>query len=196
MMEKDNKAYAIPFLETVGFTFEELQLFYKHMQVVVKQKNEALLQAGEEETQFRFLHKGLARQYYVHEGREINVQFFQPNDIVCAFSSYTAHEPSAYSIKALEPSTFLCFNRAQMDLLISQGLKHTAFGKKLMTHLFLQKEKRERELLNEDGLGRLRHFMTAYPELFEKLPQIYVASYLNIKPETLSTLKKKIQGGG
>ena len=49
------------------------------------------------------------------------------------------------------------------------------------------------ELLNYDAFGRLQHFRNSKPELFLRLPQTYIASYLNISPETFSLLKKKLK---
>jgi CRP-like cAMP-binding protein len=185
--------YEIPFVNEIGFSREEITLFEKLMTIRPLKKGEILLQIGEEETHFRFLHKGILRQYYLHEGRQINTQFMQKGNIVCAFGSYTAHTPSKYFIEAVEASVVLEFTREDMDMLISQGIKFTYFGKKIMSQLCMQKEMREMELLNMDALGRLQHFLNTYPDLFLRLPQTYIASYLNIKPETLSTLKKKLQ---
>jgi CRP-like cAMP-binding protein len=187
--------YEVPFVKEINFSPEELFLFEKFMEVKAVNKGETILSPGEEETHFRFLNKGLIRQYYFYNGREICVHFAQKNEIVCSFASYTAHGPTKYFIEAIVPSVLLCFRKTDMDFIMSEGIKYTQFGKLLMTQLCNQKEQREMDLLNYDGLGRLQYFVKTEPELFEQLPQKYIASYLNIKQETLSTLKKKLKNG-
>jgi CRP-like cAMP-binding protein len=185
--------YEIPFVKQVGFSHEELLFIEKFMVVKAVAKGEIILSPGEEEITFRFLNRGLVRQYYVFENREINVHFAKENEIVCSFASYTSHGPSRYFMEAVEASVLLCFSKKDMDYIMSSGMKYTQFGKMLMAELYHQKEQREMDLLNYDGLGRLQHFIDTRPELFKKLPQKYIASYLNIKQETLSTLKKKLK---
>ena len=72
-------------------------------------------------------------------------------------------------------------------------IKFLQFGKKISATITRQKESREMELLNYDALGRLQHFTDSKPDLFLRLPQTYIASYLNVSPETFSTLKKKLR---
>jgi CRP-like cAMP-binding protein len=185
--------YEIPLIRDINFSVEELFFFEKFMEVRAVGKGEKVLSPGDEETTFRFLNKGLIRQYYIYNNREINVHFACENEIVCAFASYTAHGPSKYFIEAVEPSVLLCFKKTDMDVLMSQGIKYTQFGKLLMAQLCNQKEQREMDLLNYDGLGRLKHFLETRYGLFDRLAQKHIASYLNIKQETLSTLKKKLE---
>jgi CRP-like cAMP-binding protein len=189
---KNTNLYEVPFLKEINFSKEELLLFDRFLKVEAVQKGTYLLHAGEEETHFRFLNRGLVRQFYIHNGKEINTGFSQKNEIVCSFASYTSHKPSQYFVEVLEHSVLLSFHRNDMDYIVSQGLKYTQFGKRLMSELCRQKEQREMDLLNYDALGRLQYFLDTKPELFLKLPQTYIASYLNIKPETLSALKKKL----
>jgi len=56
----------------------------------------------------------------------------------------------------------------------------------------MQKEKRERELLLLDAETRYKNYLNDYPNLKGRIPQTIIASYLGIKPETLSRIKKKL----
>jgi CRP-like cAMP-binding protein len=186
------RLYDIPFLRAINFTPVEMEIFEQNLQIKNFRKGELILSAGEEENEFRFVHKGLVRKYFVHEGREINTRFITEGGIVCVFSSYSSHTASPYFIEAMENTVLLCFKREDMDHILIQGPKYIQFGISLMNHLILQKEQRERDLLSHDALGRLQHFLDTQPGLFLKLPQTYIASYLNIRPETLSALKRKL----
>ncbi len=184
--------FEIPLVKECNFSKYEME---KLADCVVSErlcKKMKILVPGEEDNKFRFVHKGLVRQYYVFKEKEINVQFSDVNDIVVAFASYMGHQPSDYFIEALEPAELFTITRENMDYLMSQGPNFISFGKKISASLCNEKSLRERELLNYGALGRLQNFMDTKTDLFLRLPQIYIASYLNIQPETFSALKKKI----
>jgi CRP-like cAMP-binding protein len=185
--------YEIPLIAKCNFSPHELSVFKNYVTTERFGKKEKILKPGEEDDKFRFIHKGLVRQYYIFDEKEINTQFCCVIDnIVVAFASYMGHQPSDYFIEALEPTTLFSITRENMDYLMSQGPNFINFGKSISAMLCNQKSLREKELLNYDALGRLQNFINTKPELFLRLPQIYIASYLNIQPETFSALKKKL----
>lgn len=183
---------ALPLIGNMHFSPAEMAAIEKIQLVREFKKNEFLLHAGEEEKEWRFVYKGLVRVFYTKENREINTAFAQEDGIVCSFSSYFSRQPSYHSIQALESSKLVCFKRDELDALMSQSPKFVQFGVSLVNFMISQKEQREMDLLNNDALGRLQHFLDTQPGLFLRLPQIYIASYLNIRPETLSALKRKL----
>jgi CRP-like cAMP-binding protein len=183
----------IPIVKEIGFTPNELSVFEQYVTLKKFDKKEKILCIGEEESSFRMVQKGLIREYYIFNNQEINIQFAEKDNIVCSYSSYMSNQPSAYCIEAVEPSVVFSIKREWMDLVMTKGLKFLQFGKKISATITRQKELREMELLNYDALGRLQHFRDSKPDLFLRLPQTYIASYLNLSPETFSTLKKKLR---
>jgi CRP-like cAMP-binding protein len=183
----------LDFVKGAGFTHEELIVFKAYVELEQFEKKAKIIEPGQQETCFRILQKGLIRQYYIFNGKEINTQFATQNDIICDYSSYMANEPAGYFIEAVEPSTVFTIQRENMDAIMMQGPKFIEFGKKIAATISRQRNLREMDLLNYDGLGRLQNFVNTTPQLFLKLPQVYIASYLNIKPETFSALKKKLK---
>lgn len=180
-------------VKRVNFDDNELEVLKKHIKVTEYKKKEKILNIGDKETSFRFVRQGLVRQFYVFNNKEINVQFAGRQDIVCSYFSYMSHEASEYCIEALEPTYIYTFSREDMDKMMIQGLKFIEFGKGITAYMCKQKATREKSLLNYDAFGRLQHFMNLQSDLFLRLPQIYIASYLNIQPETFSTLKRRLK---
>ena len=64
--------------------------------------------------------------------------------------------------------------------------------RKLTEHGYLQKEKRESDLLFYDAETRYRHFRKEFPGLEKQVKQRHIASFLSMSPETLSRIKKSI----
>jgi CRP-like cAMP-binding protein len=181
--------YELPFAHKAKLTAAELQLLRERIHIRQLKKKEKILIAGEQEINFNCVHKGLVRQYYVHNSKEINTQFAVEGDIICSAYSYFSQQPSAYFIEAVAPTTLLSIKRVDMDELMASGGNFVVLGRLLMTHLFLYKEEREKELLTYDATARVERFFKNKPALALQLPQTYIASYLNIQPETYSKLK-------
>lgn len=182
----------VPIVKEVGFTQAELEMFKPYLNQQKFKKKQKLLEAGQEELEFRIIYEGLTREFYVFNNREINTQFAKTHDIVCSYASYMNGQPSNYCIEALEATTVFSIKKEWMDLIMSNGKKFIEFGKKISSAVYGQKSQREMEMLNFDALGRLQHFINDNAGLFLRLPQTYIASYLNISPETFSNLKRKL----
>lgn len=185
--------YELPLVKSIPFSEKEKLMIHRYLKLRHFKKKEKILQQGDIESHFNFLHKGLTRQFYIHNNREINTQFAIKDDIVCSAYSYFSRTPSAYSIEAVEPTTLLSFEINDLEFVLAQGPNFIQWGRLLVNQLLFYKEEREKELLTYDALNRLQHFLDIKPELFLKLSQVHIASYLNIQPETFSKLKSSIQ---
>ena len=183
--------HQLPLFDQINFTEEENKLLNKFVKIRVFGKREKILSQGEVEKHFNFIHKGLVRKYYIFENvHEINIQFATEGNIICSSFSYFSGKPSDHFVEAVETVVLLSIEIKDMDFIMSQGDRFTRLGKLLMTQLFLYNEERERDLLIPDAEMRIKYFLTSKPELARRLQQTYIASYLNVKPETFSRLKK------
>jgi CRP-like cAMP-binding protein len=185
--------YELPLLGSIPFNAQEKIGLYNYVKVRPFKKKEKILEVGEKDTHFNFVHKGLARQYYVFNKHEINTQFATKDDMLCSGYSYFSRTASEYFIEAVEPTTLLSISLEDMDTILMSSENFLKWGRLLVNQILFYKELREKELLNYDALNRLKHFMETKPDLFLRLPQIYIASYLNIQPETFSKLKSSIK---
>lgn len=184
----------MPIVKSMNFSKEELQIFSNNIKMEQCKKGDKLLAFGEEEKTLRFVQKGILRQFYLHEKKEINVQFATANDIICSFASYMSQEPSLYQIEVIETSIIYTITVPAMNAIYEAGgIRFVEFGRKIFSTICREKSVREMELLNYDALNRLQNFASSKPELFAALPQKQIASYLNITPETFSNLKKKLK---
>lgn len=184
----------IPLIKSLNFSNQDVQVISKHLKLQQFKKGEKILQCGEEETLVRFVQKGLIREFYVYQNREINTRFASCNDVVCSFSSFMSQEPSTNEIEAMADTTTYTLTREGMNqMYVEGGAQFIKFGRKIFSDVCKQKALREMELVNDDALGRLQNFLSTKPELFAQIPQKQLASYLNITPETFSNLKRKLR---
>jgi CRP-like cAMP-binding protein len=141
------------------------------------------------ENYFNFLLKGLARTYYLKEGHEIVVQIATPGHIIHAQESFHSRQPSRFCVETIEPSLLASITYDDLETIYASSNKMQHLGRLVATHSMLLKDKLQLQAATLTPRERFLQFMERYPTLLQRVPQKYVASYLNIKPETFSRFK-------
>ncbi|HVU58386.1 MAG TPA: Crp/Fnr family transcriptional regulator [Puia sp.] len=177
----------------VSLTNEEFALLANKLVIRNFDKREQLLGAGEVEIYLNFVVKGLVRKYFYKGRTEIVTQIAKEGEFVNSSASFLSGSPSPYLVETLEPSTFLSITRDQLEKLYEDNPRIERLGRITITHLFLQREEWEHECLRLDTRERFLRFVENNPDLMQRVPQKYLASYLNMKPETFSRLKHLLQ---
>lgn len=144
---------------------------------------------GAVENYFNFLLKGLARTYYVKEDREVVIQIATAGHIIHAQESFHSRQPSRYCVETIEPSLFASITYDDLEAIYGRTSKMQQLGRLVVTYTMLLKEKMQLQAATLSPRERFLQFMERHPTLLQRVPQKYVASYLNIKPETFSRFK-------
>ena len=173
----------------VALTKEEFALVADRLAIRSFDKKQQLLRVGEVENYMNFVVKGLVRMYFYKGKTEVVTNIAREGEIISSSSSFLSGTPSNYFIETLEPSTLLSISRAQLDQAYGESPRIEKLGRLMITHFVLQKEEWELECMRLDTRERFLRFMGNNPELLQRVPQKYLASYLNMKPETFSRLK-------
>lgn len=168
---------------------EELEALINSIEVRQVDKKVRLTDIGESEKYLYFVIKGLARKFFLKGKEEIITQIAKEGELISSSVSYFSGMPSTYVIETIEPTTFYSLAHDRAEQLYSRYPKLERLSRLIITELFLQKEVWELERIRYSTKERFLRFMNENPELFQRVPQKYLASYLNIKPETFSRLK-------
>ena len=168
---------------------EELEALINSIEVRQVDKKVRLTDIGDTEKYLYFVIKGLARKFFVKGKEEIITQIAKEGELISSSVSYFSGMPSTYVIETVEPTTFYSLAHDKAELLYTCYPKLERLSRLIITELFLQKEVWELERIRYNTKERFLRFMNENPELFQRVPQKFLASYLNIKPETFSRLK-------
>ncbi len=169
--------------------------FVKILSVKQFKKKDFLLQEGRTCNKIFFLNSGCTRLFYNVDGVENTVQFFFPNSWYTDFSSFLTGQAALENLQALEPCEVLEIKKDDLYKLYNQYPVFDRIGRILAENAFLSLSKLNKMLTNEEPEERYLNLMKQRPELFEKIPQHYIASYLGVKPESLSRIRKRILTG-
>lgn len=156
-------------------------------------KKEVITHAGQVEEFFNFIEKGLARKFYKKNNEEINTQISYEGHIIHSQESFHSRTPSEYTIEAIEPCEMTSITYECLETLYSSSKKMEHLGRLVVTTTMVLKDKWQSQLVKLSPRERFIDFVTRHPELMQRVPQKYLATYLNIKPETFSRFKHLVR---
>ena len=157
-------------------------------------KKELLTPAGEVENYFNFIVKGLVRKYYQKGKEEINTQISFEGHIIHSQESFHSRTASEYFVEAIEPCTVVSITYNDLESVFASSKKMEHLGRLVITHTMMIKDRWQTQLVKMTPRERFLNFVTKNPELMQRVPQKFLASYLNIKPETFSRFKHLLRG--
>jgi len=149
--------------------------------------------AGEVENYINFIDSGLVRKYYKKINEEINTQISYEGHIIHSQESFHSRTPSEYSIETIEPTELSSITYECLEKMYSSSEKMQRLGRLIITATMVLKDKWQSQLVKLSPRERFISFVTRHPELMQRVPQKYLASYLNIKPETFSRFKHLVK---
>jgi CRP-like cAMP-binding protein len=152
-------------------------------------KKELVTKAGSIENYFNFIGKGLARKYYRKGDQEINTQISYEGHLILSQESFHSRLPSEYFVETIEPTTFVSISYEDLEKVYAQSHRMEHLARLLITYAMVIKDNWQMLLVKMTPRERFLNFVTKNPQLMQRVPQKYLASYLHIKPETFSRFK-------
>ncbi len=153
------------------------------------EKKTILTKPGEVEEHMYFITSGLVRKYFLKKDQEIITHIVKEGGILGSGESFLTGEPSRYFVETLEPTTAFAISRQKLEEMYGSSKKWEKLGRVITMQYFLVQEIRLMDNIRFSTRERFVKFMKENTDLIQRVPQKYLASYLNIKPETFSRLK-------
>jgi CRP-like cAMP-binding protein len=175
------------------FSNDDIDLMAKYLTEDSIAKNDHFLNFGEVSHHVAFIGSGLAMHYRLHDGIEIPVDFTPEGEWLAYLTSFSQGTPSDMGIKALEDMRILRLSAANMQLLFQAQPKFMALRSFYTELSFMTNAQHSADLAMLSGKERYYKFMKEKPHLINRIPQYYIASYLGIKPQSLSRIRKEGQ---
>lgn len=156
-------------------------------------KGDYFIKEGQIATQFALLCSGIVRAFYHHEnGKEYNKHFFIPTSIIGGYSSLITGEPNQFIQEALTDCELLVADYTALTKLYDSCPDLERCGRKFAENYFVQKERKEMEIIFLNAEERYQIFQKKYLGLEQLISQYHIASYLGISPTQLSRVRKKL----
>lgn len=177
------------FTETLGLKSNHFDEFYKELRVKKLQKKEYLIQEGTVCDFIAIVISGTLRSYVQNKDGEFNNDFYLENSFVSAYTSFLTQMPTNCNIEALTDVEIYYISHQQFHQLIERDNNFLKLAKYISDNYFIRKCKPETSFLKNSAAERFEMIKKLYSEIEQKVPQYHIASYLGIKPESLSRIK-------
>lgn len=192
VQNKDAEAWGLlyGFLKRyIPITDAEFRSWKPYFELREFDKKQIVTGLGEQEEYINIVAKGLARKYVIVKNGEVTKQIAPEGHMIHAECSFHHREPAALVVETIEPTTFISISYDNMQKLYDDFPKAEQLGRLFVTEMFIIKDRRYFELLKKSTREIFLDYMNSHPHMLQRVPQKYLASYLNIKPETFSRLK-------
>lgn len=156
------------------------------------QKGDFFLAEGQVCKQVGFVTKGLVRYYINHDGEDKTYDFGQENNFVCNYESFLPQTPSTKNIQALEDCTILQISYDDLQVFYNSVRGAERFGRMVIEQVFIQTLQDLSSFYTDTPELRYEKFLTRHPDLLQRISQYHVASYVGVKPQSLSRIRKRI----
>lgn len=153
-------------------------------------KKEIILTEGNICQDIFFVVNGLLRVFFVdNDGEEKTFHFSLENTFAADYESFLKKTPSNYSVQALEDTTVVLMSYEMLH----DGYKKLRNGEKLgrllaEEYFFIFNDKIQ-SIYTKTPIERYNNLQIKFPQILQRIPQHYIASYLNISSVHLSRLK-------
>jgi CRP-like cAMP-binding protein len=177
---------------TATFSDEEISDFMMLGKKVELAKGAFFISEGQICKSFAFIHSGTFSFIISNDGEEHVKDFSGSNKFITSYSSFITQSPSQIFIRAEETAILTQWSYDTYQELIDSSKNWRLFALKIANYLYLRKEKREISLLTETAEQRYLNMLKEFPDIIQHVPQYLVASYLGIRPQSLSRIRNKM----
>ena len=156
-------------------------------------KKTTLLRPGEICRFEGYIIKGCVRVYAMNEnGCEVTLCFAVEDWWVCDIDSFYERKPSNFFMETLEETELLVFTREAKEKLLRTIPKFERLFRNLVQRNLCSLQNRLVGTILKPATERYLDFIEMYPSLPLRVPQYYIASFLGVSPEFISTIRKRL----
>jgi CRP-like cAMP-binding protein len=152
-------------------------------------KRTVIIEPGDTDEYLSLVISGLVMKYVTVKRSPAILQLATEGHVIAAEISYLARVASLVSIETLEPTVLLSMRYDKMEQALNEYPKGEELGRKILESMYIRKDEKKFLWQSMNPRERFLHYIEHHPHMLQRVPQKYLASYLNIKPETFSRLK-------
>lgn len=173
-------------------THEELDVLESVLVPLKFAKGEKILSEGDICHNIYWIVKGLVRQYYYKNGKEVTEYMGAENTVMMSIESLFLEKPSTQIIQALEPTLIYVLPKMELEAVAMRSVNIQILYRKILEESLIISQVRADMLRFESAQDRYQRLVKSSPQLILRAPLVYIASYLQMTPETLSRVRTAV----
>lgn len=173
-------------------THDELDVLEDLLVLVKYGKGERILSEGEVCTGISYIEKGLVRQYYIKNGKEVTEHLGVDHSIFMCIESLFKEEPSHLQVEALEPTLVYILPKAKLEAAAMRNVNIQMLYRKILEESLIQSQVHADLMRFETAPNKYKRLCEMNPQVVLRAPLTYIANYLQMTPETLSRIRSNV----
>lgn len=174
---------------------EELNDLMQYCEIRRFDKKTVIVQEGEVDDYLNMVVKGLVRKFVRVNKNDLTLQLATEGHVIHSEISFLTRKPSPVIIETLEPTILVSIQYDKMEIALDKFPKGERLGRLILSGMYIKKDENNYNRLSCSVRDRFFDYIKNHSHMLQRVPQKYLASYLNIKPETFSRFKHLIKNG-
>lgn len=173
-------------------THEELDVLESLLVPIKYGKGEKILQEGEICRNISYIERGLIRQFYFKNGKEVTEHLGVDRSIFMCIESLFKEEPTRLQVEALEPTLVYALPKARLEAAAMRNVNIQMLYRKILEESLIQSQIHADLVRFESASNRYKRLCDLNPQVVLRAPLTYIANYLQMTPETLSRIRSGV----
>lgn len=173
-------------------TYDELDVLESLLVPIKYGKGEKILQEGEVCRNISYIEKGLVRQFYFKNGKEVTEHLGVDHTIFMCIESLFKEEPTRLLVEALEPTLVYALPKAKLEAAAMRNVNIQMLYRKILEESLIQSQIHADLVRFESAPNRYKRLCDLSPQVVLRAPLTYIANYLQMTPETLSRIRSGV----
>lgn len=172
---------------------EDLEVVLNLVKEKTIAKNEHFILAGDRVPYLAFVETGVLYSYSSDEkGEKHVVQIALENNWISDPYGFLSQEKALYNVQSIEDSKVLLLSKNAFEKACSTSVHFERFFRLLIQNAYIHSLQRIERIYSTSAEERYLKLMEASPNMLQQVPQHYIASFLGIKPQSLSRIRKQL----
>lgn len=174
---------------------EEVSLYQQLFKPQSLKKKEYFLKSGDKNDKLAFIKKGLIRYFVLKNEEEATLDFTKEFEFIGEYQSFLERGISIQSIQAVEDCELLTIDYNSLQRIYNETTNGNLIGRKVIEHRFNVMINQLMSIYMHSPLERYKYFINNYNDVSQRIPQYLIASYVGVKPQSLSRIRNRIAKG-
>lgn len=170
-------------------THDELDVLESILVPMKFAKGQMILSEGEVCKHVYYIERGLIRQFYFKNGKQITEHLGEDRSIFMCIESLFREEPTKLQVEAIEPTWVYALPKQKLEQVALHNVNIQILYRKILEESLITSQVHADLVRFETAQARYKRMCKLSPQVILRAPLVYIASYLQMTPETLSRVR-------
>jgi CRP-like cAMP-binding protein len=180
------------FLKITHLTTDEIKVLTESMIIKKYAKGSFLVQEGQLNKDSYFVLEGCVRQFKLVDGNDITTHFYTEEQWIISPGNLETNTVAKHSLVCVEDATVVIGNEQKARELFEKYPRFETISRQIMERAFLEQQQLMTTYITDKPEQRYLKLLESRPDIFQRVPQYDIATYIGVKPESLSRIRKKL----